>query len=113
MVKEPSHSTNDLSAALDLLSAAQIAALVFGSYTLFGDLHLRAQPRPRDRAVSRQLRVVNADGADIRRGLLRLAEYDPVKALAVAAYLKDTSHTFGASDLARRLETAVKVRDTA
>jgi len=108
MAKESIATTTNLATALDLLSAPQIAMLAFGSYALFGDLHERAQPRPRDRVVFKQLRTVNADRQGLEHELSRLAQRDPAKALAVAAYLKDTTHTLGAGHLARRLEAAVK-----
>jgi hypothetical protein len=108
MAKESIATTINLANALDLLSAPQIAMLAFGRYALFGDLHERAQPRPRDRVVFKQLRTVNAERPDLEDELSRLAQRDPEKVLVLAAYLKDTTPTLGAGHLAGRLEAAVE-----
>jgi hypothetical protein len=108
MTKASPLTNNSLTVVLDLLSPSQIAAFAFGGYALFSDLHDRAQPKPIDRLVSKQLRTVNADTSNLEAALLRLAEYDPEKVLAVAAYLKGITHMLGAGDMAKRLEAAVE-----
>jgi hypothetical protein len=109
MAKETTSPTH-FSVALDLLSASQIAALAYGRFTLFGDLHERAQPKPIDRVVSKQLHTVNAVGSQLEVELQKLAQRDPVKALAVADYLRHTSPAYGSTDLADRLEKAARDR---
>ncbi|HEX3784265.1 MAG TPA: hypothetical protein VHX38_31795 [Pseudonocardiaceae bacterium] len=108
MKSDPTRTPHHLATVLDLLSASQIAELVYGRYTLFGDLHERVQPKPIDRLASKQLRLVNADGIPLEDALHALVRRDPDKVLAVVAFLKDTSRRLGAADMAKRLEATVR-----